>query len=95
MQAEHVRRRRERKDAKGRTEHERRVIQVFPLVGIFRLEGRQVARVIPLAAAELYLNDTQPLSIPSPPLLLTCALCFNLKSHPVSYMFFCFISGPH
>jgi hypothetical protein len=94
-QAERARRRRERKDAEGRAEYERRVIRVFPPVGIFRREGRQVARAIPLAVAELYLNDARPPSIPSPPLLLTCALCFNLKSHPVSYMFFCFISGPH
>ncbi|KAJ7734901.1 hypothetical protein B0H14DRAFT_3516996 [Mycena olivaceomarginata] len=85
-QAERARRRRERKDAQGRAEYEkRRVMRVFPPVGIFRREGRRLERATPLTTAELYLNDARPPSISSPPVLLTCPLCFNLKSHPVSY----------
>jgi hypothetical protein len=96
VQAERARLRRERKDAHARAEYEkRRAMRVSPLVGIFRCEGRRVERATPLTEAELYLNDARPPSILSPPLLLTCALCFNLKSHPVSCVFFfCFAASP-
>jgi hypothetical protein len=78
-QAERARRRKDRRDALARAGyHERRVTRVF------HREGVRVERATPLAVAELYLNEAQPPSILSLPMLLTCALCFNLKSHPVS-----------
>ncbi|KAJ7821914.1 hypothetical protein B0H14DRAFT_3471094 [Mycena olivaceomarginata] len=77
--------RRELKDAEERVRFlEARPVRVQP-PSIVRRPGLRIKRETPLSEADLYLDDTRPRSISAPPILLTCTLCFNLKSHPVSY----------
>ncbi|KAJ7869912.1 hypothetical protein B0H14DRAFT_2571587 [Mycena olivaceomarginata] len=54
-----------------------------PPPSITRRPGRRLERATPLTLDDLYLDDVRPLWMSSPPILYTCTLCFNLKSHPV------------
>jgi hypothetical protein len=54
-----------------------------PPPSITRRPGRRLERATPLTLDDLYLDDVRPPWMSSPPILYTCTLCFNLKSHPV------------
>ncbi|KAJ7891641.1 hypothetical protein B0H14DRAFT_3428427 [Mycena olivaceomarginata] len=77
--------RRERIDERSRLCREEYVRRRGPRApSIRRRPGRRVDRATPLGVDDLYLDDARPPELDFPPLLLTCTLCFNVKSHPVS-----------
>lgn len=76
--------RRELMDARARAcweEYKQRLGPPPP--SITRRPGRRLERATPLTLDDLYLDDVRPPWMSSPPILYTCTLCFNLKSHPV------------
>ncbi|KAJ7791908.1 hypothetical protein B0H14DRAFT_3499961 [Mycena olivaceomarginata] len=67
----------------GRSQRAREHRQRARAWQLLQLQGERAVRSKPLTEDELYLDEARPDEVCYPPIMNTCGICLNVKSHPV------------